>query len=654
MVHLGGVDNNLERQELAKARREAAGLPFIQITDESRLCFNCNVSLLEEINIMVNDPQCTRLNVLTQTSSHTCLICNAQQNLTRLSTDCRVHIFIKRNIYVPEYVVCCNNHLTEKGLLFENLIEGLRFINRPYILKGRQLLILLDGLRQQTVKNSKQKYEDESNLSENDFAAISPITKDQFLDLFSYCRNVSIDQRRLSKRDLLCYLCKMKQGVSDELLAHIFGYASRQSVSLKITAVRKVLANQFCTENIGFGAISRNDFILRHVTDFANRLYNNQPESPKAVAYADCTYLKIDQSSCFQALRMSYSVHKNYHLVKPSVIVASDGYILDIQGPYFANAANNDARILVNEVNNDSNGMRAWFQEGDIFICDRGYRDAIANLADIGVEIRIPPSLGPREKQFTTENANKSRIITSTRNVVEARNGHLKSMFKFFAQRISYHHALHLNDFLRIAGAMINRYKQLITRTNSDEQRAMQMLQKAEEVNVVQARIDAENLLNRRGRWVALTEAHFPLFPQLDEDFLRNYNFGTYQVFLSPSYVQDTLLRSDESIDRENNNVIQVDTSTEENGFIRIRIFSRYRNAQKHQLWIAYDEEYLGDDEENGHPLLGHYCTCKSGARTVGACAHVTAVCWYLGFARHQADPRYPSVQLLERVLSAE
>jgi len=180
------------------------------------------------------------------------------------------------------------------------------------------------------------------------------------------------------------------------------------------------------------------------------------------------------------------------------------------------------------------------------------------------------------------------------------------------------------------------------------------LLPKAKEVNVAQARIDAEILLNRIGCWVALTETHFPLFPQLDDDFLRNSNFGTYQVFLSPSYVQGTLLRADNSKDRENDNVIQVDTLTDENGFIRIIIFSRYRNAQKHQLWIEFDKEYLANGEENGHPLFGPYCTRKSGARTLGACAHVTAVCWYLGFARHQAFLRNTSVQLLEHVLSVE
>jgi hypothetical protein len=29
------------------------------------------------------------------------------------------------------------------------------------------------------------------------------------------------------------------------------------------------------------------------------------------------------------------------------------------------------------------------------------------------------------------------------------------------------------------------------------------------------------------------------------------------------------------------------------------------------------------------------YCDCQNGARTLGACAHVTNVLWYLGIARY-------------------
>lgn len=38
------------------------------------------------------------------------------------------------------------------------------------------------------------------------------------------------------------------------------------------------------------------------------------------------------------------------HLVKPEVMVAPDGYILAINGPYFSDSRNNDASILNHEL----------------------------------------------------------------------------------------------------------------------------------------------------------------------------------------------------------------------------------------------------------------------------------------------------------------
>ena len=151
----------------------------------------------------------------------------------------------------------------------------------------------------------------------------------------------------------------MRQGISDEFIKVIFNYPTHQDVSLKISLVRTSLIIIFTPGNIGFG-IARNDYIQRHVTDFANRLYNPEPERRRAIAYVDCTYLDIEKSTCFKALRQSYCVHKSKHLIKPSMIVAPDGHILDIQGPYFSNARNNDTSILVNEFQREVNNMRAW------------------------------------------------------------------------------------------------------------------------------------------------------------------------------------------------------------------------------------------------------------------------------------------------------
>jgi len=63
-------------------------------------------------------------------------------------------------------------------------------------------------------------------------------------------------------------------------------------------------------------------------------------------------------------------------------------------------------------------------------------------------------------------------------------------------------------------------------------------------------------------------------------------------------------------------------------------------------LWVQYD----ADDNDN--PITAYYCTCKSGARTLGCCAHVASFVWYMGYSRHH-EIRYPSNELLNIVSDA-
>lgn len=83
----------------------------------------------------------------------------------------------------------------------------------------------------------------------------------------------------------------------------MFGYGSRQRTSTVIATVRQSLMLRFVPENLGLNAITRNDFIERHVTDFANQLYNPKPDVPKVITYVDGTYVEVDKSTNFQASR---------------------------------------------------------------------------------------------------------------------------------------------------------------------------------------------------------------------------------------------------------------------------------------------------------------------------------------------------------------
>lgn len=115
----------------------------------------------------------------------------------------------------------------------------------------------------------------------------------------------------------------------------MFSYSTRQNVSMALANVRKLML-RFVPTHHGFGAISREEYIDRHVTEFTNILYNESPA--KAIVYVDGTYVYIPKCTNFQVLRQTCSILKGRHLLKQILLVAPGGYILDIHGPYFSDS----------------------------------------------------------------------------------------------------------------------------------------------------------------------------------------------------------------------------------------------------------------------------------------------------------------------------
>lgn len=73
---------------------------------------------------------------------------------------------------------------------------------------------------------------------------------------------------------------------------------------------------------------------------------------------------------------------------------------------------------------------------GDIFIFDRGFRDCLPDMEAKGYVTETPEFVlkTQRSQQLTTEQANRSRLVTKTRYVVEVQNGHLKTVWPIFAE----------------------------------------------------------------------------------------------------------------------------------------------------------------------------------------------------------------------------
>lgn len=92
--------------------------------------------------------------------------------------------------------------------------------------------------------------------------------------------------------------------------------------------------------------------------------------------------------------------------------------------------------MLGNDFEHDVSGISEWFVENDILVVDRGYRNTIPLLERIGIDHKMPALLARGEKQLSTEQSNESRLVTKTRWIVESKNGHIKTMFKFFQDTI--------------------------------------------------------------------------------------------------------------------------------------------------------------------------------------------------------------------------
>ena len=175
---------------------------------------------------------------------------------------------------------------------------------------------------------------------------------------------------------------------------------------------------------------------------------------------------------------------------------------------------------------------------------------------------------------------------------------------------------------------------------------AREILERAQTPNAVQERVQNENLTARNGQWRRIDHRDVPDFPILDLDYLKHLTIGVYQINLAPGYVQDTVLRN-------NDDELQLDEHVTTPGFIRVRVYSRYRARTRHQLFIAY--RILDDNQEDDEDDLidGYYCTCQTGARTLGCCAHVACIFWFLGYARHEENIKYPDSSLLNHTLDA-
>ncbi|WAR05886.1 hypothetical protein MAR_021255 [Mya arenaria] len=356
-------------------------------------------------------PPSVRLNIPSTPKSHSrCFICKRPgPKLIVVPSEARFTAFVQRNVIIKSGTRCCPVHMDESQIKDEALqsvkASESAFVNRAIVLE------LLNKLRASC--NKTQKRFDFNTLNNEEYVDLTGLNKEAIRDIFA---GVEGRIRNTPVRDILTtvgiFFFKLKSGLSNTILSIIFGI-SKSSVRRAIATTRQTLKENFLPLNLGFNHISRQKVINQHTRQLARSLFVDEAgDSSRLILVLDGTYIYIQKSQNHHFQRRSYNMHKGRPLVKPMVIVTTSGHYMSVLGPYLSDEKNNDAKILNHIINTNVEDIKSYVHPGDIFVVDRGFRDSLQLLEDLGIQSKMPSFLPKGETQFQTEVANTSRLVT--------------------------------------------------------------------------------------------------------------------------------------------------------------------------------------------------------------------------------------------------
>jgi hypothetical protein len=162
----------------------------------------------------------------------------------------------------------------------------------------------------------------------------------------------------------------------------------------------------FVPDNLGYLHITREQALQKQLSMPGRVLGEN---ADRLALVPDCTYIYIEKPGDFVLQRKTFSLHKTRNLLKFLIECTTNGYMIDVSGPYFCDASNNDATIMKHHYTHSD--ILLFMEEEDFFLKDRGFRDAVQETTANGLTDYMPSLCGRNQVQFTAEEANSSRGV---------------------------------------------------------------------------------------------------------------------------------------------------------------------------------------------------------------------------------------------------
>jgi hypothetical protein len=230
-------------------------------------------------------------------------------NSSTIISDDQDFLLFTRNIWIPEGARCCSNHLINRQLTSEAIDQI-----KPYSIRQKELnssdvqLLLNKAQKLFQNKNRRFNFDDPRDLTDDEYRLLTSLSKDDFDELIQIASSSTI--RNSSNRSIRTavgvYLCKLRLGVSNRLLACMFELPDKRTVSRIIDSARQVLLKSFVPYNLGFNCVTRQDVIHKHTTTIARELMCSGA-SNTAILVIDGTYIYIQVKTSFEEIEYVFS-----------------------------------------------------------------------------------------------------------------------------------------------------------------------------------------------------------------------------------------------------------------------------------------------------------------------------------------------------------
>ena len=449
----------------------------------------------------------------------------------------RANIFVKTGIIVNRGARIRSDHFDGDALSEDSYLK-ITASSNCFSATSEDIKELLNEVRSIALHGSHTlKFDNSNAMSDEDYIRLTGISKLQFDEVLSHLSTVRSTSVRSSRTALALLLVKLSTCLSLAVISTLFGIGIK-FCSKAIPSARAALMTSFVPKHLGLAHINRNEAISNHTTVFANVLFGNS-KSDVAITVADGTYIYIEKSGNYSFQRRSYSVHKGKLLLKPMMLVATDGYILTVLGPYLADGKISDAKISEHMLNSNVEDITNWFEEDDVLVVDRGFRDAVDIFKDFGINAQMPHFLNKFEKQHTTKEANRFRLVTKVRCVVESDNGRIKK-WKALSNTLPNNPIPYVGDYFRIVCSLCNAFRlPFVTSTDSEEVIARRLMALAKCANKLQDKVMKSGWDKKRVIWKKINDTKLDNFQELTEDELRDLTMGVYQLQQAKTYTDE-------------------------------------------------------------------------------------------------------------------